>query len=122
MTPAVAGHRLLCALALGGAAGLWYSILRPLGRRTVLGDLLFLGGFFWAWLILGFCVGGGDLRLGDCTALALGALVWKQCFGDSLEPISGSFWAGCGGAFFSRGKKFSISEKFCLHLGKNGLQ
>ena len=69
MTPQTAARRLVIALLLGAALGLFYGFLRPLGRRVVLRDSLFLAGWSLIWLELGFGVCGGDLRLGHCWPL-----------------------------------------------------
>ena len=55
MTPATAAGHFGIALVLGGILGAFYGFLRPLRPKlTGLADLIFIVGFFWAWLILGF--------------------------------------------------------------------
>ena len=92
-TPALAASRFAAACLLGLGLGLWYEFLRPLRpRHTNLSDLLFLPGAFWAWLYLSFGVCGGDLRLGYCAGLFVGAWVFRLLPGRLLAPVFRSFW------------------------------
>ena len=53
------------------------------------------------------------------------ALPENKTLGSLLDPFFGTFWhilaVSCGYLLFPL-KKFSNSQKICLHLGKNGLQ
>ena len=92
MSPQVAARRLAIALLLGAALGIFYGFLRPLGRRVVLRDSLFLARWSLAWLELGFGICAGDLRLGYLVAMAAGAAGWERLFGRALDPIFSIFW------------------------------
>ena len=95
--PGESARQFLWALALGVPLGLWYSFLRPLGRRrNALRDLLFLGALFWAWLWHGFAVCDGDLRLGTAAGLPLGVLLWEAGPGRRLRPIFYRIWHDLG--------------------------
>ena len=91
--PAQDGHRFLMACLLGLGLGLVYGFLRPLRRkRPILADLLFLPVMGYAWLYLGFAVCRGDLRLGYCIGLPLGAILWELTVGRLLRPVFDLFW------------------------------
>ena len=126
MTPETAGFRLLCSCLLGGALGLYYGFLRPLRRRHQgLADGLFLLGAVWVWLYQSFGICGGDLRLGYFLGLLAGGLLWERTAGRVLRPVFSGFWGGlakAGRLAVLPLKNFRILQKFCLHLGKNGLQ
>ena len=93
-TPALAASRFAAACLLGLGLGLWYEFLRPLRpRHTNLSDLLFLPGAFWAWLYLSFGVCGGDLRLGYCAGLFVGAWVFRLLPGRLLARWASSVLA-----------------------------
>lgn len=92
--PALDAARFLYACLLGGALGLYYGFLRPLRpRHTALSDLLFLPALGWAWLYLGFAICRGDIRLGYCSGLLIGAMVWEWTAGRCLRPVFFWFWA-----------------------------
>lgn len=91
--PALDGRRFLCACLLGLILGVIYGFLRPLRhRRPVLADLLFLPFMGYAWLYLGFAICRGDLRLGYCAGLPLGATLWEWTLGRLLRPAFAGFW------------------------------
>ena len=71
--PALAVRRFGISALLGVGLGLLYGFLRPLRpRHTLLGDVLFLIGAFFAWLWQGFAVCDADLRLGYMAGLIIG--------------------------------------------------
>ena len=91
--PGVAARQFLIACAMGLGLGLFYGFLRPLRRRHVhLADLLFLPALFYAWLVLGFGICGGDLRPVTMLGLGLGAVAWECSIGRLLRPVFGWFW------------------------------
>lgn len=90
-TPAQAAWQLLKALGVGLPLGLFYSFLRPIRRRNV-ADLLFAPAFVYAWLLVGFGICGGDLRLGYFAAMALGAFLSIRLPGRWLMPAFRIFW------------------------------
>ena len=126
MTPETAFFRLVASLLLGAALGLLYGFLRPLGRRhRHLADGLVVLGAWWAYIYLGFGLCAGDLRLGYVWGLLAGAVVWEATAGRWLQPVFSGIWQILGamwGLFGHLGKNFCNLRKFCLHLGKNGLQ
>ena len=85
-SPAVAAGQFGWSCLLGLLLGVWYGLLRPLRpRHTAWADGAFVLGAAWAWLYLGFGICGGDLRLGNCAGLALGAVAWETTLGKSLR-------------------------------------
>ena len=115
--PAESARQFLWALALGLPLGVWYSFLRPLGRRgSALRDTLFLLGAFWAWLWHGFAVCDGDLRLGTAMGLPLGTVLWELGPGKPLRPIFFRFWHILGRIWgfllFPLRKIFQIAKKY----------
>ena len=124
--PSVALERLGMGCLLGLVLGLWYDVLRPPRRRFVhLCDGLFLLGFGWAFLIQGFEVCRGDLRLGYLAGLPAGIFLWEGTLGRVTRPVFFRIWqivAGIWECFLFPLKKFRFLQNFCLHLGKNGLQ
>ena len=91
--PALDGRRFLIACLIGLGLGLIYGFLRPLRRnRPVLSDLLFLPFLGYAWLYLGFAICRGDLRLGYCAGLFVGAVLWEWTVGRLLRPVFDLFW------------------------------
>ena len=91
--PALAAARFSAACLLGMGLGILYSFLRPLRPRlTVLADLLFVLGFGWAWVYLGFAICQGDLRVGYYSGLILGLLLWEYTAGKLLRPLFFGFW------------------------------
>ena len=88
MTPGESLRHFSLAFVMGLALGIYYGFLRPLRpRHTVLSDLLFLPAAFYAWLVLGFGICRGDLRLGCCSGLVLGAVAWDITLGHLLRPV-----------------------------------
>ena len=124
--PAESARQFLWALALGLPLGLWYSFLRPLGRRrNALRDLLFLLGAFWAWLWHGFAVCDGDLRLGTAAGLPIGVLLWETGPGRGLRPIFYRIWHILGriwGMLLFPLRKIFKKLKNMLHLDENGVK
>ena len=111
--PALAGPRLLAAVLLGAAAGVWYGFLRPL-RRPWLRDLLFLPVLGYGWLYHSFGLCGGDIRMGSLAAMLLGAALADTAAGPFF-PIFAGFWhlaAGIIGIFTLPGKIFLKNTKF----------
>ena len=95
--PVLDARRFGIACLLGLGLGLYYGFLRPLRpRHTALSDLLFLPGLFYSWLWLSFAVCQGDIRLGYCMGLLVGALVFEQTVGRWLRPVFRLFWGGIG--------------------------
>ena len=83
MTPGTAAYRLVCALALGAALGLFYGFLRPLRPKyTVLADGVFLLGAFWVWLYYNFDICQGDIRL------LRGTFRRGACLGGHRRPVA----------------------------------
>ena len=83
--PAQAARQFGAACLLGLALGLFYGFLRPLGqRRRQLADLLFAPALVWAWLYLSFGICRGDIRLGCCMGLLLGAVLEEITIGISV--------------------------------------
>ena len=89
--PAQAAHRLLLSCLIGLGLGLAYDFCHS-QRHKHLGDLMFLPALFYGWLILGFSVCQGDLRMGYWTGLGIGFLLWRQTFGRLIRPVFGIFW------------------------------
>ena len=119
--PALAAARFLSACVLGLGLGLLYDFLRPLRPRyTTLSDLLFLLGTFLAWLVLGFGVCGGDLRLGYCGGLLVGGLAFHWTFGQLLGPVFCFIWKipeillAPGKIFLKKNKEFCKFTLFKL--------
>ena len=74
--PGEAAYRFAAAWLIGCIVGIWYEFLRPLRPRfTGISDGIFLLGLLAGWLQLGFGICRGDLRLGYCAGLGLGAWV-----------------------------------------------
>ena len=114
--PALDAARFLYACLLGGGLGLYYGFLRPLRpRHTVLSDLLFLPAVGWAWLYLGFAICRGDIRLGYCSGLFIGALLWEQTAGRCLRPVFFGFWGVVSRIW---GKFSSLPKKFLKKMRK----
>ena len=91
--PAEALRHFVTALLMGAGLGLFYGFLRPLRPRlTTLSDLVFSLPFFWVWIILGFGVCQGDLRLGCSAGLPIGAFLWDKATRPVLGPIFTMFW------------------------------
>ena len=91
--PALDGWRFLWACGIGLILGMYYGFLRPLRpKRTLLSDALFMPALFFGWLYLGFAICRGDLRLGYCIGLLLGAVVWELTVGRLLQPVFRGFW------------------------------
>lgn len=115
--PALDACRFLYACLLGLGLGLWYGFLRPLRpRHTVLSDVLFLPALGWAWLYLSFAVCRGDIRLGYCAGLAVGAFFWEGTFGRWLRPVFYCFWGTISRIW---GKIFAILKKIFKKMRKN---
>lgn len=113
--PALDGWRFLCACLIGLPLGLCYGFLRPLrSRHPFLADLLFLPAMGYAWLYLGFAICRGDLRLGYCLGLFLGAVFWELTIGQLLKPVFRGFWRIVSRIF--RGF-FNIFKKFFKKIG-----
>ena len=92
--PAQAARQFGIACLLGLLLGLFYGFLRPLGqRRRLLADLLFVPFLFWIWLYLCFAVCRGDIRLGCCLGLLLGAILEEITIGNSLRPLFFGVWS-----------------------------
>jgi hypothetical protein len=108
--PGIAAQRFLHSLMLGGVLGCWYGFLRPLGRmHPVLRDGLFVPGMLTAWLILGFGICEGDLRIGYLAGLLIGCAIWELTAGILLRPLFSWFWKLFGavwGLFLWPVKKF----------------
>ena len=63
-TPAAAWERFVTGLVFGCVLGIFYGFLRPLQRgKAVIPDLIFVGFAGWIYLIFGFAVCRGDLRM-----------------------------------------------------------
>ena len=93
MTPSEALRHFSLAFLLGVPLGVYYGFLRPLRPRyALLSDLLFLPALVYAWLLLCFGVCRGDLRLGCCSGLFLGAVAWEGTVGKLLRPVFTWFW------------------------------
>ena len=124
--PATALTFLGQSILAGAVLGLIYSFLRPLRpKHTAAADSLFLAAALWAFAWISFGVCGGDIRLGSLMGQLLGGIAAERTLGRQLSPIFRSFWRGLGWIwkfFLVPGKKFCNLRKFCLHLGKNGLQ
>ncbi len=91
--PALDGWRFLCACLLGLILGVIYGFLRPLRqRRPIFADIIFLPFLGYTWLYLGFALCRGDLRLGYCAGLPIGAAAWELTVGRLLRPIFAGFW------------------------------
>ena len=91
MTPVTAARHFLIALAIGAGSGLLYGFLRPFRPRW-LGDLLFVSGFFYGWLVLSFGVCRGDIRLGCCSGLFIGWWLCDRTVGRLFAPLFRKFW------------------------------
>ena len=119
-------RRLLLSFLLGAALGLIYGFLRPLRRRMPLaGEGLFLLCAGWIWLIWGFGVCRGDLRMGGFLGMAAAGILWETTAGKLLRPVFGGFWQAMEeiwGILLLPVKNFPILQKLCLHLRENGLQ
>ena len=126
MSPQLAAHRFACSFLLGAALGVWYGFLRPLRKRhRSFSDLLFLGPLYWAWVYLSFAICRGDIRVGYFFGLLSGVVCWELTAGWCLRPVFSGIWKGLSRIWekiLLPAKKFRILQKFCLHLGKNGLQ
>ena len=120
--PAVALGRFWSGCVLGAGLGIWYDFLRPpRGKHTALCDLLFLIGALWCFLILGFQVCGGDLRLGYTSGLFLGGLAWEWSLGRLMSPLFASIWQVIGRIWriiCLPMKKISIFAKFLFASAK----
>jgi len=93
MTPAQALEHFSLSCGVGVALGVYYGFLRPLRpRHPVLSDLLFLPALVYAWLVVGFAVCRGDLRLGCYSGLLLGAVAWELTLGRLLRRVFAWFW------------------------------
>ena len=100
MTPAEAFSHFARSFALGLPVGVAYSFLRPLRpRHRILSDLLFLPVLFYAWLVIGFGICRGDLRLGCCSGLVLGIAAWELTLGRLLRPVFTWFFSMLAGFF-----------------------
>ena len=117
--PGTAAARFGAACLLGLGLGLWYSFLSPLRRRHhAPADLLFLPAALGCWLYLTFACCRGDLRPAYTLGLLTGCMASNLTIGGLLRPVFTAFWK-----FLAiPPKKFWKSQKFCLHLVKNGLQ
>lgn len=126
MNPATAAWRWISSVLLGGALGLLYGFLRPFGRKhRHLADGLFSLGAVWIWIYISFAVCRGDIRTVYLIGMLSGTLLWEKTFGFRLRPVFDRFWRFLGAVsrvFLLPWKNFWILQKFCLHLGKNGLQ
>ena len=92
--PAQAAGQFGAACLLGLILGLFYGFLRPLGRRhRQLADLLFVPLLVWVWLYLCFGICRGDIRLGCCMGLLLGAVAEEITLGKGLRPLFFGFWS-----------------------------
>ena len=112
--PALDGWRFLCACLIGLPLGLYYGFLRPLRpHHPFVSDLLFLPAMGYAWLYLGFAVCRGDLRLGYCAGLLLGAVFWELTIGRWLRPVFRGFWRILSIIFLGF---FNLFEKFLKKL------
>ncbi|MCD7859716.1 MAG: hypothetical protein LUH51_06035 [Firmicutes bacterium] len=93
MTPAAALRVLGWAAGLGAALGAVYGLLRPLrGKCAALADAVFVLAFGWAWLVLGFGICAGDLRLAPVAAMALACLAFDRTVGRLLLPVFSTLW------------------------------
>lgn len=91
--PALDGWRFLWACGIGLGLGLVYGFLRPLRpKHPLISDALFLPFLFFGWLYLGFGICRGDLRLGYCLGLAVGAVAWDFTAGRLLRPVFRGWW------------------------------
>ena len=91
--PSIAAYRLLCAILLGIALGVFYGFLRPLGRRhRQIADLLFVLALYPVWIFFAFGIAGGDLRFGYTLGLFGGVVLWETTFGKWLQPVFAGFW------------------------------
>ena len=82
----------LC-LTVGLALGIWYGFLRPLRRKHPhLSDGLFILGAFYGWLVSGFAICKGDLRLAYTAAMFLGIWLMDRTAGRLLRPVFDLVW------------------------------
>ena len=91
MTPLTAARHFLIALAIGAASGLLYGFWRPFRPRW-LGDLFFMVGLFYGWLLLCFGICQGDIRLGCCSGLFIGCWLCDRTVGRLFAPLFRKFW------------------------------
>jgi hypothetical protein len=115
--PAVAANRLLICFLLGCILGICHDLLTPVRQKAPLfGDLLLLPVLLYLWLIAGFRVCRGDLRLGFLAGFLGGAILWHGLFARVFMPIYSLFWQPLGFLlkkslkfvkfFFASGKKW----------------
>jgi hypothetical protein len=98
--PGIAAERFLIALLLGCPLGFWYGFLRPLGgRNSLIRDSLFILAAAAFWVVLGFGVCQGDLRIVYLFGLLAGSLIWDLTMGVILKPIFAGFWKYLDGLF-----------------------
>lgn len=114
MNPAESLRHFFQAFLIGLPLGAYYGFLRPLRpRHTLLSDFLFLPAAFYAWLVVGFGICLGDLRLGCCSGLLLGAVVWDATCGRLLRPVFAWFWRMLAGFCRLSPARWCGSEKNC---------
>ena len=93
MSPAVGFWRLSCSVLLGGALGILYGFLRPLGQRhRIFADILFSLAAVWIWIYISFAVCRGDIRTVYLIGMFSGALLWEKTFGFWLRPVFSALW------------------------------
>ena len=127
--PSIAAYRLLCAILLGIALGVFYGFLRPLGRRhRQITDLLFILALYPVWIFFAFGIAGGDLRFGYTLGLFGGVVLWETTFGKWLQPVFAGFgvqfteFTGFSPCLFEKfSKNLQKSQNFSLQPEKSGL-
>ena len=93
ITPGVIAWRVGKSVLLGMTVGALADLLTPVRRKIpVLTDLLLSIWIIWTWLEISFRVCNADVRMGYCTAAALGALFWRIGFSPLLRPILAAVW------------------------------
>lgn len=93
--PAEAAGRFGAVCLLGLILGAVYGFLRPPRQRHVhISDGIFLICFTYAWLLAGFRICEGDLRVGYTLGLFLGIFAWELTVGKLLRPAIDLIWRG----------------------------
>jgi hypothetical protein len=98
--PQIVFARLALGLGAGILLGICHGFLRPLRHRCPFtAEALFFLAMAWGWLILGFGVWQGDLRLGYFVPYFGGWLLWEITLGRLVRPLFSGFWAAVEAIF-----------------------